>query len=356
MQAGRSVGRAYQRISCLQAELETQRTVVRGCGRAVGRARREPVILQFRLLGHPNLMSPLQPTPNVQTVPITVLTDPAGCEECCLVPGSLQRVRRMQALREQGWSLDEIALRFGVSRERVRQIMRAHGGPAPQDIAEARRRRAEAQAEARIDELLARWRAGEAPRVAASELGLQAAACRSTIERFATDADRAARKASMAGARCGAHVLRSRHHPRARVGRRRASGRVPSAKEYAAACPRAGLPEPADRAQPDGRLGARAARRGHAPAERPPRAPRPRRWTEEACWVALRKVVARARRDPDRARLRAPRRGPCRAAVVRDAAQPARALERDRDAARRAARARASRRRAQRSDAVARSA
>ena len=77
-------------------------------------------------------------------------------------PGSLQRVRQMQALREQGWSLDEIALRFGVSRERVRQILRAHGGPDPEDIAEARRRRAEAQAEARIDELLALWRAGDA--------------------------------------------------------------------------------------------------------------------------------------------------------------------------------------------------
>jgi hypothetical protein len=97
-----------------------------------------------------------QPTPNVPNAPLPALADPAGCEECCLVPGSLQRVRSMQALREQGWSLDEIALRFGVSRERVRQIMRAHGGPAPADIAEARRRRAEADAEARIDELLTR--------------------------------------------------------------------------------------------------------------------------------------------------------------------------------------------------------
>src|SRR5436190_14127924 len=100
-------------------------------------------------------------------------------------PGTQQRMAQMRALRERGWSLDEIALRFGVSRERVRQILRAHGGPDPQDIADARRRRAEAQAEERIDELLALWRAGEQPRSAASALGLQAAACRSTIERFA---------------------------------------------------------------------------------------------------------------------------------------------------------------------------
>ncbi|HEV2775729.1 MAG TPA: sigma factor-like helix-turn-helix DNA-binding protein [Solirubrobacteraceae bacterium] len=105
-------------------------------------------------------MSTIPPTPASTQAPISALSDPAGCEDCLLVPGSLQRVRRMQALREHGWSLDEIALRFGVSRERVRQIMRAHGGPAPEDIADARRRRAEADAEARIDELLARWRSG----------------------------------------------------------------------------------------------------------------------------------------------------------------------------------------------------
>jgi len=55
--------------------------------------------------------------------------DPAGGESATLAPGSLQRVREMAALRERGWSLDEIALRYGVSRERVRQILRAHGGP-----------------------------------------------------------------------------------------------------------------------------------------------------------------------------------------------------------------------------------
>ncbi|HEV2059015.1 MAG TPA: sigma factor-like helix-turn-helix DNA-binding protein [Solirubrobacteraceae bacterium] len=90
-----------------------------------------------------------QPTPATAPAPLAPLLEPAGCEDCCLAPGSLQRVRRMQALRECGWSLDEIALRFGVSRERVRQIMRAHRSAAPEDIAAARRRRAEAQAEAR---------------------------------------------------------------------------------------------------------------------------------------------------------------------------------------------------------------
>ncbi|MGH2944231.1 MAG: sigma factor-like helix-turn-helix DNA-binding protein, partial [Solirubrobacteraceae bacterium] len=175
---------------------------------------------------------PPQTTRKTSLVPLPTLLDPAACDGCDLAPGSLQRVRQMQALRTCGWSLDEIALRFGVSRERVRQILHAHGGPDPQDIADARRRRAEEQAEARIDELLALWRAGEQPRDAASALGLQAAACRSTIERFATDVDRAARKASMAGARrvqmySDRDIILALTSVAARI------GRVPSAKEYA---------------------------------------------------------------------------------------------------------------------------
>jgi hypothetical protein len=70
-------------------------------------------------------------------------------------PGSLQRVLQIRALREEGWSLDEIGMRFEVSRERVRQILHAHGGPDLQDVAEARRGRALRRAEARVDELLA---------------------------------------------------------------------------------------------------------------------------------------------------------------------------------------------------------
>ncbi|MDP2711528.1 MAG: sigma factor-like helix-turn-helix DNA-binding protein [Solirubrobacteraceae bacterium] len=231
-------------------------------------------------------MPPSISTPNP---PLPTLLDPAACDECCLAPGSLQRVRQMQALREHGWSLDEIALRFGVSRERVRQIIRAHGGPGPQDIADARRRRAEAQAEARIDELLARWRAGEPPRVAASELGLQAAACRSTIERFATDADRMARKASMAGAR-RVQTYSDRDIILALVSVATRVGRVPSAKEYAAHARELNYPSlPTVLNRMGGWTHALRAT-GMEPLTAPSRT-RTRRWTEEACWTALREVV-----------------------------------------------------------------
>jgi uncharacterized protein (DUF433 family) len=216
------------------------------------------------------------------------LADPAACDGCTLVPGSLQRVLQMAALREQGWNLDEIALRYEVSRERVRQILRAHGGPEPQDIAIARRRRAERLAEERIDELLALWRAGEAPAGAAARLGLQTAACRTTIERFATDVDRAARRASLAGARV-AVTYSDRDITRALTTAAEELGRAPNAKEYAAIARRERLPSLATVLN---RMGGwsnaltSAGLRPAAPARR-----RSRRWTEEACWDALRRAA-----------------------------------------------------------------
>ena len=200
---------------------------------------------------------------------------------------SRQRAEQMVVLREQGVSLDAIAGRFEVSRERVRQILRAHGGPSPQDIADARRERAEQLAQAHVDELLARWRAGEQPDRAAAKLGLQTAACRSTIERFATDADRAARTASMTGAH-GARTYSDRDIILALRGATARLGRVPIAKEYDAVARDRQLPSlPTVLNRMGGWSNALAA------AELRPRAApgRRRRWTQEACWQALRRAV-----------------------------------------------------------------
>jgi AraC-like DNA-binding protein len=222
-------------------------------------------------------------------VPLPTVLDPAACDDCALAPGSLQRVRQMQALRQQGWSLDEIALRFGVSRERVRQILRAHGGPDPQDIVDARRRRAEQQAEEHVDELLTLWRAGEQPRRAADKLGLQGLACRSTIERFATDVDRAARKASLAGARrVQTYSDRDIVLALTSVGIR--VGRVPSAKEYAVHARVLNYPSLPTVLNRMGGWAQALNAAGMRPLSAPSRT-RARRWTEEFCWVALRSVV-----------------------------------------------------------------
>lgn len=196
----------------------------------------------------------------------------------------------MAALRADGWSLDEIAARFEVSRERVRQILRAQGGgPGPQDVVAARRRRVEAQAEARIDELLALWRVGEDPTVLAAKLGLQPSACRATIERFATAVDRAARQSSLAPAR-GVPTYSDEDILAALISAATRLGRVPSAKDYRTLARHHRYPSLPTVLNRMGGWSAAVAAAG-LPVSRGSGYARPRRWTEEACWDALRLAV-----------------------------------------------------------------
>ncbi len=252
----------------------------------------------------------------------------SGGDDSSPATGSLQRARAMARLREQGQSLDEIALGFGVSRERVRQILQANGGPDSQHVADARRRRAEQHAQARIEELLELWRAGEAPRSAASALGLQAAACRKAIARCATEFDRAARKASLARARAVAKTYSDDDIAAAVASVAVSLGRVPSAKEYEALARARRLSQPRDRAQPDGRLDERRSRRRSDPGR-------------HACAHTLAALDRRgllgrraprrhgAGGDPDGHDVRPSRRRPAGPALVGDGAQPPGPLERD---------------------------
>jgi DNA-binding transcriptional MerR regulator len=220
---------------------------------------------------------------------LAALADPASDHDVAAAPGTQQRMQQMRALRERGFSLDEIALRYGVSRERVRQILRAHGAPDPELVADARRRRAAELAEHRVDELLALWRAGHEPRTAATTLGLQAAACRSTIARFATDVDKAARRASLSGAR-GTPTYSERDIIVALRAVAAGLGRVPSAKEYALLARGLELPSLPTVLN---RMGgwSRAVEAAGMPPPAGPVARRARRWTDGACWAALRRVV-----------------------------------------------------------------
>ena len=197
----------------------------------------------------------------------------------------------MAALREQGHTLDEIALRFEVSRERVRQLLGPKPGPGADQLADLRRRRADQQAHDRVDELLGLWRAGRTHADAATALGLRPAAARRVIAQSATDADRAARKASFARARVptntysDADIIRALRRVTAHL------GRTPRAKEYTALHAQLGGPSlPTILNRMDGWTTAlRAA--GVAPPTAAPR-PRRRRWTVDACWTALHRVVA----------------------------------------------------------------
>jgi hypothetical protein len=206
-------------------------------------------------------------------------------------PGTPQRIQQMRTLRERGYSLDEIALRFGVTRERVRQILRAHGAPDPEAVADARRRRAADLAEARVDELLALWRGGAETGSVASSLGLQAAACKSTIARFATDVDKAARRANLSDAR-GAQTYSDRDIIVALRAVAAGLGRVPSAKEYALLARGLELPSLPTVLNRMGGWTRAVTAAGMTPLAPVTAATRRRRWTGPACWAALRGVVA----------------------------------------------------------------
>ncbi|MDX6704605.1 MAG: Homing endonuclease associated repeat [Solirubrobacteraceae bacterium] len=123
----------------------------------------------------------------------------------------------------------------------------------------------------------------------ARKLGLQAGACRCTIERFATDVDHAARRVNMAGTR----TARTYSHRDIMLALTSASARLgcaPSAKEYAAVAREMELPSLKTVVNRIGSWSEAVMAAGLDRAAEPPR-PRACRWTEQACWEALRHAV-----------------------------------------------------------------
>jgi hypothetical protein len=230
-------------------------------------------------------------------MPLPVPDDPLARDGSARAAGAPERAGHMAVLREQGRSLDEIALRFGVSRERVRQILRASGGPSRKDVARARRSRLEQPAEARIHELLTLWRAGAAPGSAADALGLQSAACRSVIARSATAGDRAARKASFARLRVVATTYSELDIIVALTRVATRLGRAPRAREYGRLARELGCPSLPTVVN---RMGGwtNALRAADLSAPSTGRRMTARRWTVEACWTAVREVAAELEQMP----------------------------------------------------------
>ena len=173
---------------------------------------------------------------------------------------------------------------------RVRQLLVAHGGPDRHDAAQARRRRAERLAGEQIEELLARWRDGASPKEIALASGLDAAACRSVIERSVTDADRYLRQAVMAAARrrptySDAEIVQAVQAAASVL------GHVPAAREYAALAGELDLPSLATVSNRMSGWSNAVVAAGLRPTAASGR-PLPRRWTAEACWEALEGAVA----------------------------------------------------------------
>lgn len=116
----------------------------------------------------------------------------------------MDREREMYRLHtEEGWTLVEIARRYHVSRERVRQLLReyvhASTGEWPSSrvlsrtAAQARQSRKLALAQAHARHIMAAWRAGEEPKEIAATLGLGRRRVEQVIREEATSDDRASR-------------------------------------------------------------------------------------------------------------------------------------------------------------------
>lgn len=114
------------------------------------------------------------------------------------------RAREMYRLHtEEGWTLVEIAGRYHVSRERVRQLLReyvhASTGKWPSSrvlsrtAARARRARNLVLAQAHAPQIIAAWRAGEWAKEIAARLELERQHVHRVIREEATSDDRAAR-------------------------------------------------------------------------------------------------------------------------------------------------------------------
>jgi hypothetical protein len=202
----------------------------------------------------------------------------------------------MAMLRADGFRLHEIAQRYGVSGARVGQILQAHGGPDARQAAAGRRLRAEQEATARIDELLAIWRSGAPLVVAAKELGLEPPACATAIVRVATDADRASRRANIAHARVATRTYSDHDIHDALIYAAVRFGQTPSLKQYAAVARERGFPSLPTVLNRMGSWSNAIATAGLTPRSAARSATR--RWTQEACWEALRTVVEEAGEIP----------------------------------------------------------
>jgi DNA-binding CsgD family transcriptional regulator len=107
------------------------------------------------------------------------------------------RDREMFELRAAGWTLRQIGERYGISRQRVDEIVRDRGGPELPDVIAARRAREAGIMQARSEEICQWWRAGLPVATIAERLGLPAARVQRSIDDVLTPMDRAYRNRSI---------------------------------------------------------------------------------------------------------------------------------------------------------------
>jgi DNA-binding CsgD family transcriptional regulator len=199
------------------------------------------------------------------------------------------RARRMVMLRVEGLTLAEIAQQYGLTRERVRQILNRSGAPDRAQVAEARSRSIRNAVQARAKELTARWARGEEIAQLAREAGISRHVVAEVILATATAADRV-NHAVAKSARRGSIVYTDAQLIEGLKQAAGALGRPPRVPDYDQWASRTdGVARAATVIQRfDGWVNALHAA-GVSEHGTPPRSDR--RWTEDVCIAAVRMIT-----------------------------------------------------------------
>lgn len=200
------------------------------------------------------------------------------------------RDREMFELRAAGWTLRQIGERYGISRQRVDEIVRDRGGPELPDVIAARRAREARIMRERSEEIRQWWRAGLPITTIAERLCLPAARVQRAIDTVLTPIDRAHRNRSI--------VMRTRT-PRysdeqliagvQQVANR--IGRTPTYEEYRAHARELGIASVLTLGKRFGGWQAAVVVAGLEPRPHGRGRGSRRIWDQEACWRALERVA-----------------------------------------------------------------
>ena len=207
------------------------------------------------------------------------------------------------AARVGGETLAAIGARFGLSKQRVGQILDREVGPQLREaLGLARRRRRAAVVAANQDRILAAFRAGEELPAIARAVGVERAEVRALIDAEAGAEDRAARRHARRPPARRPRFSEEQLLEAIREAYRRAGGAVDQ-QRYVAIARELGLPSRATIVMRLGGWNAAVEAAGLHPKTSRTRA-YPRRWTEESCLRALRELAEELGELPSAARYR----------------------------------------------------
>jgi hypothetical protein len=199
------------------------------------------------------------------------------------------RTQQMYEAYERGATLEEVGATFGVTRERVRQLLKATDLPVTHRRTVRRARRI-AEARAVSDELMLAFREGGDVARTARELGVTAAGAGDVVRDLATPADRAERSKRLAD-RSRANVKFTLDDLKAAIRSVQSKvGTVPSSQQYSRHAAEMGLPSLATVAHRFGSWNNALRAAGLEPL-RTRRTYSPR-WSAEACRRALAELAS----------------------------------------------------------------